>query len=109
MILAIAISLVVLGVVEMPWSAVLIVGAVLFEVTETSFFFWWSKRRRAAVGAESLIGRTAVAVEELRPTGQVKIDGELWAAYCEAGAAAGAKVVVRGLEGLTLEVEPASA
>jgi membrane protein implicated in regulation of membrane protease activity len=42
----------------------------------------------------------------LRPDGQVRIDGEIWRARCERGCDAGATVVVRAVDGLTLEVEP---
>ena len=73
---------------------------------ETGAFLWWSRRRRAAVGAETLIGKKGVAVGSLWPEGQIRVDGELWNARCEGGADAGTPVVVRGIEGLTLEVEP---
>jgi membrane-bound serine protease (ClpP class) len=81
--------------------------AAVLEVGETVFWLWYSKRRSAAVGAETMIGRTAVVVLPCYPDGQVKLDGELWQARCEAGAGTGASVVVRELDGLTLVVEPA--
>ena len=37
-------------------------------------------RRRGRLGAEDLVGRVGRAATPLRPTGQVKIDGELWSA-----------------------------
>ena len=40
-----------------------------------------------------------------RPTGQVRIGGEIWEARCEAGADVGETVRVTGLDGLTLLVE----
>jgi membrane protein implicated in regulation of membrane protease activity len=43
------------------------------------------KHRRRAVGAETLIGREAVVTTACRPNGQVRLDGELWEARCEAG------------------------
>jgi membrane protein implicated in regulation of membrane protease activity len=89
-----------------PWNAIVVIGAAVLEVVETGLFIWWSKRRRAAVGAEALIGKVAVAVGELRPEGQVRVDGELWQARCAAGAAVGTRVVVRGIDGLTLDVDP---
>ena len=106
MILAAAIVLVVLGVVGMPWAAVLIVGAAAVDVAETLALIWWSKRRTSTVGAEALVGKRGVATSDLWPEGQVKIDGELWNARAEGGVEAGAAVVVRGVDGLTLEVEP---
>jgi membrane-bound serine protease (ClpP class) len=58
------------------------------------------------VGIETIVGRTAVVVLPCYPDGQVKLDGELWQARCEAGAGTGAGVVVREVDGLTLVVEP---
>ncbi len=92
---------------DAPWSwAAVVVGAGV-EVAESVFLLRWSRRRRATVGVEALVGRRAVAVTDLRPSGQVKFDGELWQARCEAGAAAGDAMVIRRIDGLTLEVEPA--
>jgi membrane-bound serine protease (ClpP class) len=81
--------------------------AAVIEVGETAFWLWYSKRRRAKVGAETMVGRTAVVVLPCYPGGQVKLDGELWQARCEAGAGTGTNVIVRGLDGLTLLVEVA--
>jgi membrane protein implicated in regulation of membrane protease activity len=89
-----------------PWNAIVVIGAAVLEAVETGLFIWWSKRRRAAVGAEALIGKIAVAVGELWPEGQVRVDGELWSARCEGGASPGTRLVVRGIDGLVLEVEP---
>jgi membrane-bound serine protease (ClpP class) len=80
--------------------------AAVIEVGETAFWLWYSKRRRAKVGIETIVGRTAVVVLPCYPDGQVKLDGELWQARCEAGAGTGAGVVVREVDGLTLVVEP---
>jgi membrane protein implicated in regulation of membrane protease activity len=89
-----------------PWGLLAIgVGAAL-DVSETFLFLWWSKRRRALVGVEALVGRRAVAVGELWPVGQVRVNGEIWSARCEGGCVAGTPVVVRGVDGLVLVVEP---
>jgi membrane protein implicated in regulation of membrane protease activity len=53
------------------------------------------------------VGRTGIAVGELGPEGQVKVDGEIWRARCETGCEAGSAIVVRSVDGLTLLVEPA--
>lgn len=94
-----------LFVLPSPWNLIVVIVAVVVDIVETGAFLWWSKRRRAAVGTETMIGRTAIAVGVLRPEGQVQLDGELWNARCEEGADLGARVVVRGIDGLTLEVE----
>jgi membrane-bound serine protease (ClpP class) len=90
-----------------PWGVIAVVVGATLEIVETGLFIWWSKRRRAAVGVETLVGRRGVAVGELWPEGQVKVDGEIWRARCEAGCEAGSTVVVRSIDGLTLLVEPA--
>ena len=56
------------------------------------------------IGVELLIGVTGIAVGELRPVGQVKLNGEIWNAHCEDGCDAGATVVVLAIDGLTLSV-----
>jgi membrane protein implicated in regulation of membrane protease activity len=57
------------------------------------------------MGPETLVGETAQVVTPCRPTGQVRLQGELWQARCEEGADVGEHVRVRALEGLTLIVE----
>ena len=90
-----------------PWGLMAVaIGAVL-DIAETYLFIWWSKRPKATVGVDSLVGKTGVAVGELWPEGQVKVNGEIWKARCDGGCDAGTKVVVRAIDGLTLEVEPA--
>ena len=96
-----------LTVLPAPWGALAVVTAAAVDVAETAFFVRWSKRRRAAVGAETLVGRTAVVVRPLAPRGQVRLDGELWEARAAEDVQPGAEVVVKALEGLVLEVEPA--
>lgn len=94
-------------VLDSPWNWVAVLAGAVIDVGESLLLVRWSRRRRATVGAEALVGRHAVAVTDLWPAGQVKLDGELWQARCEAGASAGDTVVVRRIEGLTLEVEAA--
>jgi len=93
---------------ESPWSWVLVGLAAVIEFAEVFFWMWWGgKRKHAKVGAETLIGREAVVAEACHPTGQVRLDGELWQARCDVGAREGERVRVTALEELTLVVEPA--
>jgi membrane protein implicated in regulation of membrane protease activity len=94
-------------VLPQPWGVVAVVGAATIDVAQTFAYVRWSQRRRAAVGAEALVGRQAVAVTALEPRGQVRLDGELWAAVSDEAVAGGENVVVRRVEGLTLVVEKA--
>jgi membrane-bound serine protease (ClpP class) len=58
-------------------------------------------------GRAALAGRRALVVERLAPLGMVRVDGELWRASVEDGAAdAGSDVVITGVDGLTLRVRP---
>ncbi len=105
MLLVVAILLAVF-VLEEPWTWIAVFAGATLEVVEATLFVWWSKRRKATVGVETLIGRLALVSAECRPTGQVRVAGELWQARCDAGADVGDEVVVRALDGLTLVVEP---
>jgi membrane-bound serine protease (ClpP class) len=63
-----------------------------------------------ATGLPALLGRQAVVRTPLRPRGQVYVEGALWQAEADGGTAeVGDTVVVRGVEGLVLHVEPAPA
>ncbi|MCS7008101.1 MAG: NfeD family protein [Thermoleophilia bacterium] len=95
-----------LFVLPQPWGLVAVAVGATIEIAETGLFLWWSQRRRASVGAESLEGREGIALGDLRPEGQVKVGGEIWRARCRGGVDRGARVVVRRVDGLVLEVEP---
>jgi membrane protein implicated in regulation of membrane protease activity len=92
-----------------PWGIVAVAGALVVEVGEAWFWIWLSKRRRSVVGAEALVGASAVVVTPCRPAGQVRVAGELWGALCEAGADAGDVVRIDRVDGLTLVVTPEAA
>jgi membrane-bound serine protease (ClpP class) len=93
-----------------PWNVIAVLILLPIWVLELLGWNRSVKHRRRAVGAETLIGREAVVTTACRPSGQVRLDGELWEARCEAGADAGERVTVAGRERLTLIVErrPAS-
>jgi membrane-bound serine protease (ClpP class) len=89
-----------------PWGLAVVGFAAVIEIAETFFWIRLSRRRRIRAGAETLIGDRAEVVSPCRPRGQVRVQGELWRARCEAGADAGETVRIIGREGLTLLVEP---
>ena len=93
-------------VVPSPWGLVMVGVAAVIEIGETFFWIWLSQRHRVKVGAETLIGACAEVVAPCRPQGQVRVQGELWRARCEAGAGPGDRVRVVERRGLTLLVEP---
>ena len=89
-----------------PWN---VVAAAVFAVLGLIELFLWNRTvrgRRKVVGPQALLGKSAEVRTACRPLGQVFVAGELWAAECAAGADAGARVRVRRVHGLTLEVEP---
>lgn len=91
-----------------PWNVVGFIVVLPIWVLE---LFGWNrtvKHRRKAVGAQTLIGKDAVVSTPCRPVGQVRLDGEIWEARCDAGASVGDRVRVIGRERLTLVVEAAA-
>ena len=93
--------------VPWPWNLVVLGLGVVAEVGEVIWGRRLAKRWRPRTGAEALVGMRAEVVLPLRPRGQVRVNGELWQAVCEAGAEVGDAVVVRRVDSLTLIVEPA--
>jgi membrane protein implicated in regulation of membrane protease activity len=106
-ILVVAILLAVF-VVPSPWSIVVVVVGCVLEVGEIALLRRWSKRigrrTKATTGAEAMVGKAAEVTQDCRPTGMVRLDGELWEARCDGGASRGDSVVVERLDGLTLVV-----
>ena len=103
MLIFLAIAL--LLVLSSPWNVVAFL--VLLPLWVLELFGWnrTTKRHRKVVGAQTLIGREAVVSVPCRPVGQVRLDGEIWEARCEAGAGTGERVRVTGRHRLTLVVE----
>jgi membrane protein implicated in regulation of membrane protease activity len=87
----------------LQFAAVLVGGAI--EIGEAWGWYRWTHRRPAAVGVESLVGRTAVVADG----GWVRLNGELWHARGAEGAQPGERVVVEGIEGLTVLVRRGAA
>jgi membrane-bound serine protease (ClpP class) len=67
-----------------------------------------SRTRRPMTGESGLIGETGVVKTPLTPAGRIQVHGELWFARCRTPLAAGQRVRVTAVDGLTLEVEPAA-
>jgi len=64
-----------------------------------------SQRRRPITGREGLVGKVAVALTDLTPTGMVMVEGEHWTARTEGDRIGrGEEVVVTAVEGLKLRV-----
>ena len=102
LILAIVVSLF----VSWPWNLVVVVCGAIAEVGEVVWGRRLARRWRPKTGPETMVGKTAEVVVRCRPSGQVRVHGELWEARCEAGADVGEAVRVSAVEDLMLVVEP---
>ena len=65
-----------------------------------------ARRNKVVTGAQGLVGETGVAQTALAPQGKVFVHGELWDAVATSTLPAGQLVVVRKIDGLTLQVDP---
>jgi membrane protein implicated in regulation of membrane protease activity len=91
-----------------PWNLLAFAVVGLLGIVE---LFAWNRtvrHRRKQVGAGTLIGRNAIVVSPCHPSGQVRLDGEIWAAWSGSGAAIDDSVSVIGRDRLTLIVAPTS-
>lgn len=69
-----------------------------------------AQRAEVLTGIQALVGRIGVAVTNLNPGGQVRVDSEMWSATAEYGSInAGEEVEVVDVEGVTLLVRRPSA
>jgi membrane-bound serine protease (ClpP class) len=68
-----------------------------------------ARRNKVVTGAQGLVGETGVAQTPLSPQGKVFVHGELWDAIASSALPIGQLVVVRRIDGLTLQVEPLGA
>jgi membrane-bound serine protease (ClpP class) len=65
-----------------------------------------AQRNKVVTGAQGLVGETGVVRSALTPQGKVFVRGELWDAVSSSPLPIGHLVVVRGVDGLTLQVDP---
>jgi membrane-bound serine protease (ClpP class) len=68
-----------------------------------------ARRGKVVTGAQGLLGEIGTARTPLTPEGKVFIHGELWDAVASGNIDTGQAVVVRRIDGLRLQVEPAPA
>ena len=112
-----ALALAVGGLMLFDDSAVHVAWPLVLAVTTLTLAFFLvvigfavrGRRGPRATGKAALLGRRAEVIERLSPRGRVRLDGEVWNAESPGAIEVGAKVVVTGVEGLTLRVRPAAA
>jgi membrane-bound serine protease (ClpP class) len=102
----IVLAVILLFVLSSPWNVIGFGIALALGVVEILFWNRTVRGRRHVVGAQTLVGRDAVVVSPCDPDGQVRLDGEIWAAHCDSGAAVGDQVSVASRNGLVLTVTP---
>ena len=68
-----------------------------------------ARRNKIVTGQQGLVGETGVVQTALSPQGKVFVHGELWDAVGSASLPVGQLVVVRGVDGLTLQVDAVKA
>jgi membrane-bound serine protease (ClpP class) len=90
------------------WLVLLSVLAVLFFYLLAMPTVQRARLSTMTVGREGLMGKAGVATTEFTPDGVVEIAGARWraTAHREASLSPGSEVVVTGVDGLFLEVEP---
>jgi membrane-bound serine protease (ClpP class) len=106
---ALLVSIILAFFIPFPWNALVVLGGISVEVVEIIWGRRLARRWRPQTGAEAMIGMPAEVVSACHPTGQVRVNGELWEATCAAGADVGDTTIVKRIDGLTLIVEPAPA
>ncbi len=72
----------------------------------TVLFALRARRRPVVSGIENLLGARAEVLSDFEGEGWVRVRGESWRALAPGPLAAGRKVRVTGIDGLTLKVEP---
>jgi len=88
------------------WGLAVVTAGIVIEVAEVGFWVRFLRRYRVTTGREALIGQRAEVIEACDPRGRVRLRSEIWHARCEQGANVGERVVITGVTGLTLQVEP---
>jgi membrane-bound serine protease (ClpP class) len=64
-----------------------------------------ARNNKVVTGLEAMLGRPAVVVEEINPSGRVKVQGEYWDAVSHTRIGVNEQVKITAVEGLTLHVE----
>lgn len=88
------------------WEIPVIIGFGVLEIGETIFTWRLSRSWGVRWGPETLIGARGRAITDCRPSGTVRVEGDVWQARSETGVRAGEPVRVLSRAGLVLAVEP---
>lgn len=101
-----ALAIILLVSLPNPWN---LVGAAVCGALFVGEVMFWQRRVRRhgpSVGVHTLVGAIGEVATPCRPLGQVRVEGEIWAARCDEGASPGTRVRVVSVNRLTLVVVP---
>ena len=90
-----------------PWRVIILCAALVIEVGEVYLWIRFLRRYRVTTGAEGMVGEPGEVLERCNPRGRVRVRNEIWNARTDPGTAeVGERITVRGVDGLTLIVDP---
>lgn len=89
----------------LPWGLVALFAALCLEVLEYLAWKHFLRRYRLRSGPETIVGQTAIVIDECAPDGRVRFQGEIWKARADDPVAEGDSVRITAVDGLTLDVE----
>ena len=107
--MALVAGFVAFALIDPPLGVLLLAVGAVVEVGEAMLWYRYLSRIRVRTGVEGLIGERGSVIEECRPSGRVKVYGEIWRAECPApgGVRVGETIRIVSVDGLTLTVERA--
>lgn len=106
---AVAMIFALLGLPTVAQIIAFIVSSVIFLIITRPLYEKFAKNKQIATNADSLVGKTAVVVEDIdndEGVGFVKVNGQIWSARTQNGETAvkGEKVEILCIEGVKLIV-----
>jgi membrane-bound serine protease (ClpP class) len=96
-----------------PGFSISVVFVIFLAIFAGLFLLWLVsylvrlRRRGATSGRASILGGIGTAMESFTGNGKIWFEGEIWTVVSKVAIEEGQAVVVRAINGLTLEVEPA--
>ena len=99
---------------EIPGFGISVTFVVAVAATTGGLLLWMVsylvklRNRGAVTGKGSILGGMGSAMDTFSGEGKIWLEGEAWVAHSKVPIEKGQQVVVTAMDGLTLEVEPAS-
>jgi membrane protein implicated in regulation of membrane protease activity len=93
----------------LPWQLALLMYLPVLIVSVIGFWKGLQALRKLPVtGEQAMIGERAVVMAAKNGNSEVHYEGEIWRAVSEQSLHRGQPVIIKGADGLTLQVEPVS-